>query len=244
MTEPLYRDDAYMRECDATVQSVNERGGIILDRTVFYPASGGQPGDSGALAIEGAGDVSIATTVYGPDKTQIVHVPDEGGTLPEPGARVRCRIDWQRRYAHMRLHTCLHLLCSIVDYPVTGGAISADGARLDFDIPAADFATKEELTDALNALIAQNHPVSVRWISDEELTARPDLVRTMSVKPPMGSGRVRLLEINGGEVDLQPCGGTHVAATGEIGGVLIHKIEKKGAKNRRVRVAFARDQAP
>jgi len=239
MTEPLYRDDAYATTCDAKVVGVNDRGGIILDRTVFYPTSGGQAGDRGVLEVDGIGPIEVATTVYDEDRKTIVHVPAEPGKLPEPGVAVRCEIDWRTRHAHMRLHTCLHLLCAVLPYAVTGGSISADGARLDFDIPDADFATKEEITAKLNELIREDHAVTMTWISDEEMAAKPELVRTMSVKPPMGAGRVRLLEIGGGAVDLQPCGGTHVATTGEIGTVVVRKIEKKGARNRRIRIALA-----
>lgn len=239
MTEALYRDDAYARTCEATVVAVNDRGGIILDRTVFYPTGGGQPGDRGQLEVDGLGTIEIATTLQGDGNEGIVHVPGEPGPLPEPGSRVSAILDWDTRYAHMRLHTCLHLLCAVLPYAVTGGSISAEGARLDFDIPDADFATKEEITDSLNKLIGEDHPVTATWISDDDLEAKPELVRTMSVKPPMGSGRVRLLEVGGGTVDLQPCGGTHVASTAEIGNVLVRKIEKKGAKNRRVRIIFA-----
>jgi len=240
MTEQLYRTDAYLRDCSARVLAVNERGGIVLDRTVFYAAAGGQPGDKGSLEIEGAGACPIATTVYDADKTTIVHVAADGAARPAPGQGVRAVLDWETRSRLMRMHTTLHLLCSLVKFPVTGGQVNPDDSRLDFDIEDASAVDKDKLTADLNALIAANHPVSERWITDAELAANPQLVRTMAVKPPMGTGRVRLVVIGeGGSVDLQPCGGTHVRATAEIGPVVVTKIEKKGKQNRRIRVSFA-----
>jgi len=234
MTELVFREDAYLTQCEAKVLDVNERGGIILDRTLFYATSGGQPGDCGALEIEGVGTCPIATTIYDSDK-RIVHVAPQGSTLPEPGANVLCQLNWDIRHAHMRMHTALHLLCSTVDYQVTGGQIGAERGRLDFNIPEGGL-DKEIITTELNRLINGNHDVSESWISDEELIANPDLVKTMTVKPPMGTGKVRLVKI--GDIDLQPCGGTHVANTKEIGDVYVAKIENKGGKNRRVRIAF------
>jgi misacylated tRNA(Ala) deacylase len=239
MTEQIYRDDAYERQCEAKILEVNDRGGIILDRTVFYATGGGQPGDNGVLDVPGIGEITIATAVYGDSPGQIVHVTPEGSELPKAGDSALCRLDWDRRYAHMRMHTCLHLLCTLLPYPVTGGQIGQESSRLDFDIQDASLADKEQLTEELNQFVAADHPVSERWITDAELEANPDLVRTMAVKPPMGSGRVRLVEIGGGAVDLQPCGGTHVRTTSEIGAVTVQKIEKKGRMNRRVRIAFA-----
>jgi misacylated tRNA(Ala) deacylase len=240
MTEQLYRTDAYLRDCTARVLAVNERGGIVLDRTVFYAAAGGQPGDKGALEIAGGGTCPIATTVYDADKATIVHVAAEGSPRPAPGQTVRAVLDWDTRTKLMRMHTALHLLCALVKFPVTGGQIGTEESRLDFDIEDASAVDKDALTSGLNALIAANHPVAERWITDAELAANPQLVRTMAVKPPTGSGRVRLVVIGeGGSVDLQPCGGTHVRSTGEIGPIAISKIEKKGKLNRRIRVAFA-----
>jgi misacylated tRNA(Ala) deacylase len=240
MTVQLYRTDAYLRDCTAQVLAINERGGIVLDRTVFYAAAGGQPGDRGVLAIGGAGSCPIATTVYDADKSTIVHVPAEGAALPSPGQSVRASLDWGFRSPLMRMHTCLHLLCALVKFPVTGGQVNSDDSRLDFDIDDPSAVDKDKLTAGLNALIAADHPVGERWITDAELEANPGLVRTMAVKPPMGTGRVRLVLIGeNGAVDVQPCGGTHVRRTGEIGRVVVTRIEKKGKLNRRIRVSFA-----
>jgi misacylated tRNA(Ala) deacylase len=229
-----FRDDAYLRSCSATVTSVDERG-VRLDNTVFYPTGGGQPGDIGVLRWAG-GEVAIVDAVKGATPDEVIHVPAPGAALPAPGEAVTAEIDWARRHRLMRMHTCLHLLCAVVPGAVTGGQISDGKARLDFDVPGATL-DKDEITAKLNALIAADHPVTPRWISDEELASRPELVRTMSVKPPSGHGRVRLLDITG--IDLQPCGGTHVRRTGEIGAVTVAKIENKGKQNRRVNIVFA-----
>jgi len=235
-TTLLFRDDAYLKECSATVLSVNERGGVVLDRTVFYATGGGQPGDTGVLVRSDGSEITIATTVYGEDKTEVVHVLPEGSLLPAPGEVVTLRLDWNKRFDRMRIHTALHLLTTVLPYAVTGGSIGDGEGRLDFDIPDAGL-DKELLTVDLNERIGRNAAVSYRWIKDEELEANPGLVKTMSVKPPMGTGRVRLVEIEG--LDLQPCGGTHVHNTSEIGRIVITAIEKKGKINRRVRIAFA-----
>jgi misacylated tRNA(Ala) deacylase len=240
MTEQLYRSDAYLRDCMATVLAINERGGIILDRTVFYAAGGGQPGDRGYLELANGEACPIATSVYEADKRTVVHVPASGAPGLSPGLQVRAVVDWDIRFKHMRMHTALHLLASLVRYPVTGGQIGAEEGRLDFDIADAAAVDKDELTAALNDLVAADHPVSERWITEEELDANPQLVRTLSVQPPRGAGRVRLVAIGrDGEVDLQPCGGTHVRSTGEIGPLLVSRIEKKGKLNRRIRLVFA-----
>ena len=202
---------------------------------MFYPTGGGQPGDSGRLILDDGRELAIATTVYDTDRTTIVHVPAEGVAPPHAGQALRAEIDWSRRYAHMRVHTGLHLLCALLPYPVTGGQIGEGQGRLDFDIPEAGL-DKAALSEELNRLIHGNAPVQSRWISEEALDAQPELVRTMAVKPPRGSGQVRLIEIEG--VDLQPCGGTHVRDTSEIGAAEVTKIEKKGAQNRRVRIAL------
>ena len=234
MTEELFREDAYLRQCECTVTHVDDAG-IRLDRTVFYPQGGGQPGDQGVLELSGGGEVRIIDTRKGSDPGEIVHLPAHPSADLLPGARVQVRIDWGRRHRHMRMHTCLHLLGALVDAPVTGGSVAADKGRLDFDLPEPTV-SKEHLSLELNRLVSENHRVSGRWISDREMATQPELVRTMAVKPPTGGGRVRLLDIEG--VDLQPCGGTHVAATGEIGPVRIAKIEKKSRHNRRVVVVF------
>lgn len=236
MTDALFRDDAYLKSCDATVLAVTDRGGLVLDRTVFYPTGGGQPGDSGILRGAEGAEVRIAMTVKGETPDEIVHVPAEGETLPDVGTQVTLELDWERRHAHMRMHTCLHLLSAVLTFPVTGGQVGADKSRLDFDIPEAVL-EKDAITAQLNELIARDAPVGTRWITDAELEAQPDLVKTMSVKPPTGAGHVRLVEVDG--LDLQPCGGTHVARTGEIGKVEVRKIEKKGRQNRRVSIQFA-----
>ncbi|AWK87015.1 alanyl-tRNA editing protein [Azospirillum thermophilum] len=232
---PIFREDAYATRCSATVTAVDDRG-IRLDRTVFYPAGGGQPGDTGVLRLAG-GEIRIVDTVKGdggPD--DVIHVPEAGAALPAPGDPVEGEIDWERRHRHMRMHTAMHLLCAVVPGSVTGGQIGADKSRLDFNVPAESL-DKDAIAEKLNALIAADTPVSTQWITDEEMAAKPDLVRTMSVKPPTGSGRVRLLNVEG--VDLQPCGGTHVRRTGEIGRVEVVKIENKGKQNRRVVIALA-----
>ncbi|GGH22628.1 serine-tRNA(Ala) deacylase AlaX [Alsobacter metallidurans] len=234
-TDMLFRSDAYLQSCDATVVAVNDRGGVILDRTVFYPTGGGQPGDKGALVTASGTEIPIETAVYGEDKGTIVHVPAAGSALPTPGEKVTARLDWSVRMPRMRIHTALHLLTTVLPYPVTGGSIGDGEGRLDFDIPDGGL-DKDDIAAKLAEKIAQNADIRERWITDEELEANPGLVKTMSVKPPMGTGRVRLVEIVG--LDLQPCGGTHVRNTAEIGGVAVTNIEKKGKQNRRVRIAL------
>jgi misacylated tRNA(Ala) deacylase len=233
MTELLFRDDAYLRSCTARVIAVDERG-IRLDRTVFYPTGGGQPGDCGVLRFADGTTIAVVDTIKGAGD-EVVHVPTAGAALPPPGDEVNAELDWERRHRLMRMHTCLHLLCAVVPGAVTGGSIGDGRGRLDFDVPGASL-DKEAIAAGLNKLIAEGHSVAPRWIDDAELAARPELVRTMSVKPPTGAGRVRLLDIDG--VDLQPCGGTHVRNTAEIGAVEITKIENKGRQNRRINVAF------
>ncbi len=236
MTERLYERDAYIREIEARVVGVGEAG-IELDRTVFYARGGGQPGDSGVLITADGAQIPIVDTVKG-EGAAIMHLPAEsaGASALKVGDAVTGRIDWGRRHRHMRMHTCLHLLCAVVDAPVTGGNLTAEKGRLDFDLPEAGI-DKDSLTDALNRLIAADSETALEWITDDELAAQPDLVKTMSVQPPTGTGSVRLLRIPG--VDLQPCGGTHVAHTGEIGPVRVTKIEKKSRLNRRISVEFA-----
>lgn len=232
--EPIFREDAYARTCEATVVSADERG-IRLDRTVFYPTGGGQPGDRGALVTGSGIAVPIIDTVKGDGPDGILHVPAEGAPPIPAGSRVTAEIDWERRYRLMRMHTCMHLLSAILPYPVTGGQVGEDKGRLDFDVSEAAL-DKERIAAELNRLVEEDHPVAAEWITDEELDARPDLVRTMAVKPPRGSGRVRLIRIKG--QDLQPCGGTHVRRTGEIGRVAVDRIQSKGKRNRRVSLSF------
>jgi misacylated tRNA(Ala) deacylase len=239
MTEPLFREDAYLREAEAIVQGV-EGEGLVLDRTVFYPQGGGQPGDRGEFVLDDGSRLSIINTTYGPDRGRILHAVASGSILPAPGARVLARIDWDLRLRRMRAHTALHLLTAVLPYPVTGGAVGDGEGRLDFDSGEAAL-DKSDIAEKLNALIAKDAAVRMRWISDEELAANPGLVKTMSVKPPTGGGRVRLVEIEG--IDLQPCGGTHVKRTGEIGQALVTQIEKKGRINRRVRIALNQSAA-
>ena len=234
MTEEVFRRDAYARTCEARVIAVDDAG-IRLDRTVFYPLGGGQPGDSGEIVLDGGTALRIVDTRKGATDGEIVHVPEGPVDAGIVGSRVVAHIDWERRHRLMRMHTCLHLLCSLIPAPVTGGSIRDGSGRLDFDLPESTL-DKADLTTRLNRLVTEDHPVTPRWIGEEELDANPSLVRTMSVAPPRGRGTVRVLDIEG--VDLQPCGGTHVASCGEIGRVRVTKIEKKGRQNRRVSVAF------
>lgn len=231
-TEPMFQQDAYRRSCSAVVVDATATG-VILDRTVFYPLGGGQPGDTGTFRSADGREWRIVDTRKG-ENHRVVHVLEGGAAPPAVGTAIEAALDWDRRYAHMRMHTCLHLLGSVLQYGVTGGQIAADKGRLDFD--TQDEIDRDRVTAAVNALITANHPVRSQWITDEELDRKPELIRTMSVQPPRGAGRVRLLEIPG--VDLQPCGGTHVAATGEIGRVVVTKVESKGRRNKRVYVAF------
>jgi misacylated tRNA(Ala) deacylase len=238
LTALLFRDDAFLQSCAATVTGINERDGIILDRTVFYATAGGQPGDSGSMSFDGQ-SIAIATTVYDEHKTP-AHVPAAGAPLPKPGTSVELTLDWVVRYRNMRAHTLMHLLCAAVPFPVTGGAITEDGGRIDFDIPEGGIPKKDELAERINRLIAEDHPVTFCWISDEEMAASQHLIRTMSVKPPIGTGRVRLVLIGEeGKIDIQPCGGTHLRSTAAIGPVAVAKIENKGKINRRIRLVFA-----
>lgn len=232
-TIPLFRDDPYLATCEAKVVGHADNG-VIFDRTVFYASGGGQPGDTGRLETETGAPLTVANTVYGADRASIVHVLADGAPLPPVGATVNAALDWDRRLRHMRMHSALHLLTAVLAYPVTGGQIGTDESRLDFDIPDAGL-DKDEITEAVNRLIAADHAITSEWITDAELDANPGLVKTMSVKPPRGSGQIRLVRI-GENVDLQPCGGTHVESTGRIGRVLVSKIEKKGKQNRRVRI--------
>ena len=236
-TECLFRDDAYRKDCTASVVGLTDQGAIVLDRTVLYATSGGQPGDRGTLVTAAGAALPLATAVYtDAAKSEIAHVPAEGIVArPEIGEPVTLSIDWELRYRRMRMHTAMHLLSAVLSYPVTGGSVGDAESRLDFDIPEAGL-DKDAIGAKLAEMIAADAEVTSRWISDAELEANPSLVKTMSVKPPMGTGRVRLIEIAG--LDLQPCGGTHVRSTAEIGAVRVTQIEKKGKLNRRVRLAL------
>ena len=237
-TESLFREDSYLREAEAEVVAVNERGGILLDRTIFYATSGGQPGDAGHLERADGSRIAVAATVTGETKDEIVHVPAPGQPVPEPGERLKLAIDWERRYLLMRMHTACHLLSVVCPFPITGAAVGADDSRVDFDIPDAGYA-KEDVTARLMELVRADHPVFIRWISDAEFAANPGLVKSKNVRPPSGTGRIRLVCIGEDSVvDSQPCGGTHVARTGEVGEIHIGKIEKKGRENRRFRIRF------
>jgi misacylated tRNA(Ala) deacylase len=241
-TECLFREDSYLQSCTATVVALTDKG-IVLDRTVFYATSGGQPGDTGWLTTESGTSIPIANAVYTDKaKTEIAHVPAEGANIAtlKVGDTVTAAIDWEKRYARMQMHTALHLLSAVLPYPVTGGSVGDGNGRLDFDIPDANL-DKDEITAKLNEMIASGAPVTSRWIDDAELEANPGLVKTMSVAPPKGNGQVRLIEIKG--LDLQPCGGTHVRSTAEIGKVAVTGIEKKGKQNRRVRLALVEENA-
>ena len=235
-TECLFREDSYLKRCDARVVALTDQGGIVLDRTVFYATSGGQPGDTGMLTTKDGARIPIETAIYMDGaKSEIAHVAVAGSPALKIGDAVSAEIDWERRYARMCMHTALHLLSAVLPYAVTGGSVGEAESRLDFDIPEAGL-DKDDITAKVNAMIGRKAAVSSRWISDAELEANPGLVKTMSVKPPMGTGRVRLIEIAG--LDLQPCGGTHVKNIDEIGAVRVTQIEKKGKQNRRVRLAL------
>lgn len=236
-TEAIFRTDPEAADCAARVLAAGPEG-ILLDRTVFYAQAGGQPGDAGALRWA-EGEVAIANAVKGPEDT-ILHLPAPGAVLPPVGAAVTAALDWSRRHRHMRMHSALHLLCSLIPGAgVTGGQIGAERSRLDFDLPEPP--AKEWLTEQLNALVAADHPIAERWIAEAELDANPGLVRTLSVQPPRGAGRIRLVRIGpeAAPVDLQPCGGTHVRSTGEIGRLEVTKMESKGRQNRRVYLVLA-----
>lgn len=234
MTEEIFRQDSYSRSCEATVVRVDDNG-IILDRTVFYPEGGGQLGDTGVLRAANGREVFIVNTHKDRESGASLHAPAEGSVPFLVGEIVTAEIDWERRHRLMRMHTCLHLLCAVIDGGVTGGSVGTDKGRLDFNLPDTSL-DKNAITSSLNDLIAADYPLTASWIDDAELDASPNLVRTMSVKPPSGQGRVRVIDIAG--VDIQPCGGTHVRSTGEVGPVRIGKIENKGRQNRRINVYF------
>ncbi|HYR65465.1 MAG TPA: alanyl-tRNA editing protein [Reyranella sp.] len=232
MVEELFRQDAYLKQADATVTALEERG-LRLDRSIFYPTGGGQPGDTGILRWDG-GEARVVDAVKA-DGDDVLHVLAPDSVRPQVGTKIQASLDWDRRLLHMRMHTALHVMSAVIKGDVTGGQVGADKSRLDFNL-LGDVPAKEWVTEEINKLIALGRPVTPQWITDEELAARPELVKTMSVHPPMGVGRVRLLAIEG--IDLQACGGTHVSRTGEIGRVECIKIENKGKMNRRFIIAL------
>ena len=233
MTEELFREATYSKTTDAKVFRIMDEG-VILDRTIFYPEGGGQPGDIGSIRLEDGLDLVVTNTVK--TSNGILHIVNAKKSEMVTGQSVTMNIDWERRFRHMRMHTALHLLCSQVEGAVTGGAIGAQKSRLDFNMPG-ERPEKEELEEKMNNLIAGDHKISISWISDEELKANPDLVRTMSVRPPMGTGSIRMIRI-GDNLDCRPCGGTHVKSTLEIGYIKVGKIENKGRQNRRINITL------
>lgn len=242
-TTALFREDFYLSTCEAVVIAVHEDGGIELDQTCFYATSGGQPGDTGFLERADGSRIALGPAVTGATKDVIVHRPQEGAPLPAVGETVVAHIDWARRYRLMRMHTACHLLSVVCPYPITGAAVGEDDSRVDFDM--SETIDKDEVTAKLMKLVEENHPVFLRWITDEELAANPDIVKSKNVRPPKGLGRVSLVCIGeGSSVDSQPCGGTHVTETQEVGAIHIAKIEKKGKENRRLRIRFGTPGSP
>ncbi len=237
-TQALFRDDAYLKTADATVVAINERGGIILDRTIFYATSGGQPGDTGYFQRADGSRIAIAATITGETKEEIIHVPAPEQPVPAVGEQLTLVINWDRRHLLMRMHAACHLLTVVCPFPITGAAVAEDDSRVDFDIPDASF-SKEEVTAGLMELVRADHLIFTRLITDEELAANPGLVKSKNVRPPVGTGKIRLVCIGkDASIDSQPCGGTHVKSTGEVGEIHIGKIEKKGRENRRFRIRF------
>ncbi|MEM7642881.1 MAG: alanyl-tRNA editing protein [Pseudomonadota bacterium] len=238
MTIPLFRDDPYMKTATGTVRGLTAEGGIVPDASIFYPRGGGQPGDSGRIFWNG-GECEIASTVKGSGTEDVVLVPAEAAPLPPVGAAIEMALDWERRHRFMRMHTALHLLSVVVPLPVTGGQIGVDKSRLDFDMPEVVH-DRDYIQAKLGQLIDGDHPVGEDWIDEAELDANPGLVKTLSVQPPRGAGRIRLVRIGTADrlVDLQPCGGTHVRSTAEIGRARVGKIENKGRSNRRISITL------
>lgn len=234
-TELIFRDDAYQQSCQARVLAAADHR-VELDRTVFYPAGGGQPGDTGVLRLADGRQLRVIDTRKGEGADSVVHLLDPAGPMPAIGEDLEAVLDWERRYAHMRIHTCLHVLSCVVVAPVTGGNIAADKGRLDFDIDMS-LLDAQRIESGVNELIARAVDTETVWITDEQLDAQPELVKTMSVQPPRGAGRVRLLQIAG--IDLQPCGGTHVRNIGEIGRIKVLRIRSEGRRNKRVEIGFA-----
>ncbi len=242
-TLALFREDAYLAKAGAKVIGINDRGGILLDRTVFYATSGGQPGDTGSLLRTNGDAIAIAATVCGQTKDEIIHVPANGSEMPEIGETVELVIDWERRCNLMRMHTACHLLTVVCPYPITGASVGEAESRVDFDLPEAAM-TKEEVSAGLMELVTADHPVFTKLISEAELGANPGLVKSKNVRPPAGAGQIRLVCIgDDAGIDSQPCGGTHVRSTAEVGEIHIGKIEKKGRENRRFRIRFGTQPA-
>ncbi|WP_099867826.1 alanyl-tRNA editing protein [Pararhizobium haloflavum] len=236
-TRQLFTDDAYLSTAEARVLAVNEAGGIILDQTCFYATSGGQPGDTGYFERADGSRIAIAATVTGQTKAEIIHLPATDAPRPEPGETLVLHVDWERRYRLMRMHTACHLLSVICPYPITGASVSEEDSWVDFDM--AETMDKADITGQLMALVRDNHPVFTRWITEAELDANPGIVKSKNVRPPRGAGQIRLVCIGeNAAVDSQPCGGTHVSETQEVGEIHIGKIEKKGKENRRFRIRF------
>jgi misacylated tRNA(Ala) deacylase len=235
--ELLFREDAYLKRAAATVMAVSERG-ILLDRTIFYATSGGQPGDTGWLVRADGSKIRIAATVTGESKEEIIHIPEPGEQIPEIGEPLTLHLDWDRRLKLMRMHTACHILSVVCPFPITGASVGEEESRVDFDLPEAGV-TRENVTAAMMTMIAAAHPVSTRWITEAGLDANPGLIKSKNVRPPRGQGRIRLVLIGeNGSIDSQPCGGTHVANVSEIGPAHVSKIEKKGRENRRFRIRF------
>lgn len=241
-TLPLFRDDFYLSTAEGAVTAVRDDGSIELDQTCFYATSGGQPGDSGFLERADGSRIELGVTVNGEDKTVILHRPLEGQPRPDIGEKLTLHVDWARRYRLMRMHTACHILSVVCQFPITGAAVGEDESRVDFDM--TDTIDKDEVTAAMMEVVGANHPVYVRWITDEELAANPGIVKSKNVRPPLGMGRVSLVCIGeNSSVDSQPCGGTHVSETQEVGEIHIAKIEKKGRENRRFRIRFGKPEA-
>ncbi|MEO0543108.1 MAG: alanyl-tRNA editing protein [Pseudomonadota bacterium] len=237
MTSPLFRDDAYLSVAEASVSAVTEDGGIILDQTNFYALSGGQPGDTGFFERADGSKIAISNTITGETKSDIIHLPANGEPQPDLGEELVLHIDWERRYKLMRMHTACHLLSVVCPLPITGARVDVDDSRVDFDM--TETIAKDEVTEKLMALVQANHPIYTKWITDDELAANPGLVKSKNVRPPRGTGRIRLVCIgDNAAIDSQPCGGTHVSETQEVGDIFIAKIEKKGRENRRFRIRF------
>ncbi|MGU3576821.1 alanyl-tRNA editing protein [Brucellaceae bacterium C25G] len=238
-TKKLFLDDAYLKQSEAEVVAVTQDGGIILDQTVFYATSGGQPGDSGFFKRADGTHIRILSTVNGADKSEIIHQPEDGAPVVTVGEKLAMKIDWERRFKLMRMHTACHILSIVCPFPITGAAVGEDESRVDFAAPDALY-TKEFVSEKMMELINGHHPISINWITDEELLANPGLVKSKNVRPPVGSGQIRLVEIGeNASLDSQPCGGTHVSTTSEIGAVYISKVENKGKENRRFRIRFS-----